>query len=78
MIQGTKHATIERVAAINLHGQIYFDIFYHTADDPAGKTQAARVGDDAIYANPQTGDQITVHYLMNMVMRIERRDTREP
>jgi len=72
MIQGSKEGYIERVTPVDLHGQKYFDIAYRTADDPAATMHVARLGDDAIYAAPQPGDRIRLHFLMNLVMKVER------
>jgi hypothetical protein len=35
----------------------------------------ARIGKEDIYANPQPGDAVRVSYVMNVVTRVQRRDT---
>ena len=56
-----------------IHGEIYFNVFYAHDDDPETVLQA-RLPQDAIYPNPKVNDRVSVHYLLKIVTQITKRE----
>ena len=72
IISGSKDATLRQVQLVSLHGTEFFDIVF-SHDDAPEQPMRTRVGREAIYANPQAGDPVTIAYLMNIPTNIARR-----
>ena len=72
MLKGTRQAIVHRIQRLSIHGQVSLDIFWQDPEDPEQEMRHARVGDDAVPRDLQTGDKVTLHYLMGMVTRITK------
>jgi hypothetical protein len=68
-MSGKKAAVLEQLQLLDIHGTYYYDLVYRHLDDNAPRR--ARIGREDIYNNPQPGDQVQVHYLMNVVTSVE-------
>ena len=72
ILSGSKDATLRQVQLVSLHGTEFFDLVF-SHDDAPEQLIRARVGREAIYANPQPGELVSVSYLMNIPTSIARR-----
>ena len=72
MLKGTRTAVIERIQRVSIHGQISLDVFWMDPDDPEPELRHARVGDEAVPKDLSSGDKVTLHYLMGMVVKITK------
>ncbi len=71
LLQGSRSGVLRGVTSFDLHGERYYHLLY-IFDDAPDRAAEARVAHDAIYADPQPGDRVTVHAVMGVVTRIER------
>jgi predicted alpha/beta superfamily hydrolase len=72
-LSGSKDATLQQVQMVDIHGTVYCDVVY--THDGEQQMHTARIGKEDIYADPQPGDAVRVSYVMNVVTRVQRRDT---
>ena len=72
LLPGSRSGVLRRVAPFDLHGERYYHLLY-TFDDAPDRAAEARVAHDAIHADPQPGDRVTVHAVMGVVTRVEKR-----
>ena len=70
MLFGPKLGTIISVQPVDIHGTRMLDIIYKL--DGETDARSARMGVESLYGEPQPGDRVRVHLLMNVVTRIER------
>lgn len=71
MLAGMREGILRDLRPYNLHGEIYYDLRYAFADEPGGPLHGARLPHDALYANPRPGDRVRLHFLMNMLVKVE-------
>jgi hypothetical protein len=71
MLQGAREGILTDLRPYNLHGEVYYEVRYTLADDPGGPAHGARLPHDALYPNPQAGDRVRVHFVMNMLVKVE-------
>lgn len=72
MLKGTRDGILKRVQPVSIHGQVSWDVFYTTTDDPDGQIHVARLGPEAVTGNLEPGDRIEVQYLMGVAVRVSR------
>lgn len=72
IVSGTKAATLQQIQSVSIHGTEFFDVVFAHDEQPEQLVRT-RLGREAIYANPQAGDQVTISYLMNVPTDIARR-----
>ena len=72
MLKGTKDGILKRVQPISVHGQISWDVFFASVDDPEGQLHLARIGPEAVAQNIEPGDRIRIEYLVGQPVRITR------
>lgn len=70
MLFGPRAGAIVMVQPVDIHGTRMLDIVYQL--DGEASTRSARMGMEALYGLPRSGDRVVVHLLMNVVTRIER------
>jgi hypothetical protein len=73
LLSGSKHATLQQARLIDIHGTRFFDLVYSHDDEPE-RPRTARVGAEEVYDTPKPGDAIVVHYVMNVAVRVTRRE----
>ncbi len=71
LLPGSRSGVLRRVLPFDLHGERYYHLLYTLDDDP-GRTEEVRVAHDAISADPQPGDRVTIHAVMGVVTRVEK------
>lgn len=69
MLQGPQKGILGGVSAFEIHGQKYYDILYELEGGELGK---ARVGPEVIYSDPRVGDRVVLHFVMGMVIKVEK------
>lgn len=71
MIQGVREGVLRDLRSYDLHGTRYVEVHYALADDPAGPVRGARLPHDALYSDPRTGDRVRLHFVLNMLVKVE-------
>jgi hypothetical protein len=72
MLKGTRDGILKRVQPVSIHGQVSWDVFYTSVEDPDGQTHVARIGPEAVDNHLEPGDRIQVEYLVGVAVRIRR------
>ena len=73
MLKGTRQAILQRIQAISIHGQVFWEIVFTHLDDPEEQLHAARVGPEAIAGHTlESGDRIELEYLVGAVVKVTR------
>lgn len=72
MLKGTRSGVIKRIQPVSIHGQVSLDVFWVDPDDPEEEIRHARVGDESVPRDLETGDKVQMHYLMGSVVQITR------
>ena len=77
MLKGTREGVIKAVHAISIHGQLSWEIVFINTDDSTEQLNVARLGPEAIEDLPlEAGDRIQVEYLVGVVVKVIRLQTR--
>ena len=71
MLKGTRSAIVKRLQPVSIHGQISLDVFWVDPDDDE-EVRHARVGQESVPRGMDTGDRVTLHYLMGVVTHITK------
>lgn len=72
VLQGTQDVVLMGMQPISIHGQLYYGTFFHLPGDPEEQLRRARLGPEVIYSNPQPGDWVRLHFIMSIVIRVEK------
>ncbi len=72
MLKGTRDGILKRVQPVSIHGQISWDVFFTSPEDPDGQIHVARLGPEAVATNLEQGDRIEVEYLVGVPVRVTR------
>ncbi len=68
-----RDALIHRVNPYLLHGEQYYEIFYSYANEPDSIRQS-RIAHTNIYSDPQTGDEVLIEAVLNVIMEIKKKE----
>jgi hypothetical protein len=71
MLQGTCDGILQGLRPYSLHGETYYELQYALAAEPGGPVHGARLPHDALYADPRPGDRVRLHFVMNMLVKVE-------
>jgi len=73
MLQGSCEAVVSGLRALDIHGQISWEIVFVPVNDATGHPAVARLGQEAITGFPlEVGDTIQVQYLMSIVVGVAK------
>jgi len=72
MLKGTRDGVLKRIQPISVHGQISWDVFFTSPEEPDGQVTVARIGPEAVDQNLEPGDRIEVEYLVGVAVRVRR------
>jgi len=72
MLKGSRDGILKRVQPVSIHGQISWDVFFTSPEDPDGQIHVARLGPEAVATNLEQGDRIQVEYLVGVPVRVTR------
>jgi hypothetical protein len=67
-----RDALIHRVNPYLLHGEQYYEIAYAYANEPDALRQC-RVAQTNVYTNPQTGDEVVIQDIFNVITDIKKK-----
>ncbi|MBI2845521.1 MAG: hypothetical protein HYX86_03135 [Chloroflexi bacterium] len=71
MLAGSQEGVLRAVRQVEIHGQRYFDMAISPQAQPE-QVLEARLGPESAYPDPQPGDRVRVHFMMRMVVRVEK------
>ncbi len=72
MLLGPRKAQLVKIAASDIHGQRFHDLYYFFLDDPEKTILASRVPVESVYSDPQPGDLVSIEFMMNVPTKVER------
>jgi hypothetical protein len=72
MLKGTRDGILQRIQPVSIHGQVSWDVFYTSVEDPDGQIHVARIGPEAVSGNLEPGDRIAVEYLLGVPIKVTR------
>ena len=72
MLKGTRDGILKRIQPVSIHGQVSWDVFYTTVEEPDGQIHVARIGPEAVSNNLEPGDRIAVEFLVGQPVKITR------
>jgi hypothetical protein len=72
MLKGTRDGILQRIQPVSIHGQVSWDVFYTSLEDPEGQIHVARIGPEAVSGNLEPGDRIAVEYLLGVAIKVSR------
>jgi hypothetical protein len=72
MLKGTRDGILKRIQPISIHGQISWDVFFTSVEEPDGQITVARLGPEAVDQHLEPGDRIRVEYLVGSAVKITR------
>ena len=72
MLKGTRDGILKKIQPVSIHGQISWDVFFTTLDEPDGQITVARIGPEAVANNLEPEDRIQVEYLVGIPVKITR------
>lgn len=72
MLKGTKDAVVTKIQPVSIHGQISLDVYFEDPDDSQGQVRLARIGPESVPKNLETGDRVTLHYMLGVVTHITK------
>ncbi|MBA3943019.1 MAG: hypothetical protein H0X37_00485 [Herpetosiphonaceae bacterium] len=71
MLMGPQPGQIVAIRPLDIHGTQLFDIVFRL--DGEDGTHSARLGAEALYGLPKEGDRVVIHFIMQTVTQIERK-----
>ncbi|HEX4348107.1 MAG TPA: hypothetical protein VHZ73_11070 [Vicinamibacterales bacterium] len=72
MLKGTRDGILKKVQPVSIHGQVSWDVFYATEEEPDGQVTVARLGPENVDQNLEPGDKIRVEYLVGVAVKVTR------
>ena len=72
MLKGTRDGILQRIQPVSIHGQVSWDVFYTSVEDPEGQIHVARIGPEAVSGHLEPGDRIAVEYLLGVAIKVTR------
>lgn len=72
MLKGTRDGILKRIQPVSIHGQISWDVFFASIEEPEGQLHLARLGPESVANNLEPGDRIQVEYLVGVAVRVTR------
>jgi hypothetical protein len=72
MLKGTRDGILKRIQPVSIHGQVSWDVFYTSVEEPDGQIHVARIGPEAVSNNLEPGDRIQVEFLVGQAIKITR------
>jgi len=75
MLHGVREGVLREVRPVAIHGSPYYDVLFQLAGHAEAHIGSGRIGTESIYANARSGDVVKLHFVMNLLVRVERADT---
>jgi hypothetical protein len=71
MLKGTREVIVRKIQPVSIHGQISLDVYYVDPETPE-QVRIARLGEESVPPDLETGDRAQVHYLMGVATQITK------
>lgn len=71
MLHGAKEGVLTEVRPLAIHGSPYCDVYFQLAGQSEGQIGSGRIGTESIYPNARSGDRVKLHFVMNLLVRVE-------
>lgn len=72
MLKGSREGVLTGIQPISVHGQLSLDVHFVFCEDSTQQPQVARLGPEAVEAGLETGDRISVQYLLGVATAVSR------
>lgn len=72
MLHGAKEGVLREVRPLSIHGSPYYDVYFQLAGLSEEEIGSGRIGTESIYANAKSGDRVKLHFVMNLLVRVEQ------
>jgi hypothetical protein len=72
MLHGVKDGLLRDVRPLAIHGSPYCDVYFQLAGQSEGQIASGRIGTESIYPDAKSGDRVKLHFVMNLLVRVER------
>ena len=72
MLHGVREGVLKELRPLAIHGSPYYDVYFQISGQPEGQIGSGRIGTESIYADAKSGDRVRLHFLMNVLVRVER------
>ena len=72
MLHGVQEGVLKDVRPLAIHGSPYYDVYFQLARQPEEQIGSGRIGTESIYMNAKSGDRVKLHFVMNLLVRVER------
>ncbi|HEY8549868.1 MAG TPA: hypothetical protein VIL35_07945 [Vicinamibacterales bacterium] len=75
MLRGSREAIVRKIQPISVHGQISLDVHFVFPDEDAEQVRVARIGPESVQPGIESGDRVSLEYVLGTVIRITRIDS---
>ena len=72
MLHGVQEGVLKELRPLAIHGSPYYDVYFQISGQPEGQIGSGRIGTESIYDDAKSGDRVKLHFLMNVLVRVER------
>ena len=72
MLKGTRDGILKRIQPVSIHGQVSWDVFFTSLEEPDGQITVARLGPEMVSNNLEPGDRIQVEYMVGVAVKVTR------
>ena len=72
MVHGVREGVLRDVRPLAIHGSPYYDVYFELDGSAAAQVGSGRIGTESIYPHAKPGDRVKLHFVMNLLVRVER------
>jgi hypothetical protein len=72
MVHGVREGLLREVRPLAIHGSPYYDVYFHLDGSDRAQVGSGRIGTESIYLHAKPGDRVRLHFVMNLLVRVER------
>jgi hypothetical protein len=72
MLHGVREGVLKELRPLAIHGSPFYDVYFQLAGRAEGQIGSGRIGTESIYPDARSGDRVKLHFLMNVLLRVER------
>jgi hypothetical protein len=72
MLHGVREGVLKELRPLAIHGSPFYDVYFQLAGLAEGQIGSGRIGTESIYPDARSGDRVKLHFLMNVLLRVER------
>ncbi len=75
MLHGVQEGVLKELRPLAIHGSPYYDVYFQISGQPEGQIGSGRIGTESIYTHAKPGDRVKLHFIMNLLVRVEPTET---